>query len=70
MNVLITGAAGNLGSLLARYILDKDKNINLILMQHRKKVPYDIQENARTKVRFADLSKPETLPGCLDGADV
>jgi nucleoside-diphosphate-sugar epimerase len=70
MNVLITGAAGNLGSLLARYIIDNEKDLNLILMQHRKKVAFDTSENTRVSVRDADLSKPETLYECLDGADL
>ena len=69
-NVLITGAAGNLGSLLSRYIRDNEKDLNLILMQHRKKVPYDIRENPGVIVRGADLSKPETLYECLDSADI
>lgn len=70
MNVLITGAAGNLGSLLARHIRDNDKGLNLLLMQHRKRISSDIQCNPRITVREADLSKPETLDKCLDGADV
>ncbi len=70
MNVLITGAAGNLGGLLARHILDKDQDLNLSLMQHRKKISNDIQCNPRVQVREADLSKPETLDQCLDCAEV
>jgi nucleoside-diphosphate-sugar epimerase len=70
MKILITGAAGNLGGLLTRYILNIDTDLTLILMQHRKAIPDDIQQNMRVEVRNADLSKPETLPGCLDGADV
>lgn len=70
MNVLITGAAGNLGGLLARHIKDNDKDLNLFLMQHQKKVSNDIQGNPRVTVRETDLSKPETLDECLDGADM
>lgn len=70
MNILITGAAGNLGSLLSRHIRDNEKNLRLILMQHRTKVPHDLKENPGIKVRAADLSKPDTLHDCLDGADV
>ncbi len=39
-------------------------------MEHCKKVPDDIRNNPRVKVRSADLSKPKTLCNCLDGADV
>ncbi len=69
MNVLITGAAGNLGSLVSRYIRDNEKDLNLILMQHWTAVPGDLKDSARVAVRAADLSKPETLDGCLAGAD-
>ena len=70
MNVLITGAAGNLGSLLSKHIKDNEKDLNLILMQHQKKVPRYLQDNFRITVRNADLSKPETLSECLDGAEI
>lgn len=69
MNVLITGAAGNLGSLLSRHIKDDEKDLNLILMQHQKGVQHDLKDHPRITVRSADLSKPETLNECLDGAD-
>ena len=39
-------------------------------MQHRKKIPYDIGKTSRITIRDADLSKPETLSDCLDGADI
>ncbi|MFC1580277.1 NAD-dependent epimerase/dehydratase family protein [Thermodesulfobacteriota bacterium] len=70
MNVLITGASGNLGGLLARHILGKDRELNLILMQHRKQISDDIHHNPRVEVRAADLAEPETLHECLDGADM
>ena len=70
MNILITGAAGNLGSLLSRYILENEKDLRLILMQHRKKIPRDLNQNSRVQVRDADLSRPETLNNCLNGADI
>jgi len=69
MNVLITGAAGNLGSLLSRHIRDNEKDLNLILMQYRKDIPSDLKDITGIAVRNADLSKPETLYKCLDGAD-
>lgn len=68
--VLITGAAGNLGSLLASHIRDYEDDLRLILMQHRKKIPDDISECDRFQVRDADLADPGTLHSCLDGADV
>ena len=69
-NVLITGAAGNLGSLIARHIIKSDNELQLILMQHQKKIPKDIRDQGHVEVRTADLAKPETLDDCLDGVDV
>ena len=69
-NVLITGAAGNLGSLLSRHIRDHEKDLNLILMQHKKKIPGDIKGCQRFQIRSADLSNQKTLYECLDGADI
>jgi nucleoside-diphosphate-sugar epimerase len=69
-NILITGAAGNLGSLLTRFILEKEKDLNLILMQHQTKVSKDISENPSVHVKDADLSRPATLHECLEGVDV
>jgi len=68
--VLITGAAGNLGGLLARYILDNEKDLHLILMQHQKKIPEDLSGHKNVEVRNGDLSKPDTLINCLVGADI
>ncbi len=70
MQILITGAAGNLGSLLAGYIVAHEKDLELILMQHRKEIRPDLQVNPRVTVRRADLARPGTLNQCLDGADV
>lgn len=69
-NVLITGAAGNLGSLLSRYIADFEPDLNLILMEHRKEVPKDLRNNPRVQVRRGDLSRPDLLPECVGGAEV
>ena len=69
-NILITGAAGNLGSLLSRHIRDHEKDLSLILMQHLKKIPSDIKGCPRFQVRNADLSKQETLYECIVGADI
>lgn len=70
MNILITGAAGNLGSLLARHILAHEKDVKLILMKHKRDISPDIRNNHQVIVRQADLSKPETLDECLEGSDV
>jgi len=65
MNVLITGAAGNLGSFLARYLLHSQHNLRLLI--HHKPPPFDVSAYANIAVHQADLEKPETLDEpCLD----
>jgi nucleoside-diphosphate-sugar epimerase len=66
--VLITGAAGNLGSLLARHLLPTD--LRLRLMVHRTPLPSDLQRAPSLFVARADLSRPETLSTAVGGADV
>lgn len=68
--VLITGAAGNLGSLLTRHMLDDWKDLHLILMEHHKKIPTQLRDHSRITVRGADLAIPETLDDCVQGTDV
>jgi len=68
--VLITGAAGNLDSLLSRHILDNESDLDVILMQHRKQVSSDIRRHPNVSVRNADLSKPHSIHECLDDADM
>lgn len=68
--VLITGAAGNLGCLVSKFIKANHPDINLILMQHQKEVPPDIKNQPGIQVRQADLSNRVTLYDCLDGAEI
>jgi len=69
MNVLITGAAGNLGSLTTRYFL-KHTDIRLNLLIHKKNVPREIKNNGRVTVYRGDLHDKETLYECLKGVEV
>jgi nucleoside-diphosphate-sugar epimerase len=65
MNVLITGAAGNLGSFLAQHLLQSPHNLRLLI--HHKPLPFDISAFENVTVHRADLEKPETLhEPCLD----
>jgi nucleoside-diphosphate-sugar epimerase len=66
--ILITGAAGNLGSLLARHLIPGGHKLRL--MYHRKPLPPDLAGAPNVLPIQADLAKPETLPPAVVGADV
>jgi nucleoside-diphosphate-sugar epimerase len=66
--ILITGAAGNLGSLLARHLLAVGHPVRL--MYHHKPLAADLLAAADVQTVKADLSNPSTLPPALDGAGV
>ncbi|HTQ32333.1 MAG TPA: NAD(P)H-binding protein [Opitutaceae bacterium] len=67
--VLITGAAGNLGGLLARHLL-ATTDARLRLMIHRKPLPADLTNHPRVEWFRADLKKAATLTGQFSGVDV
>ena len=69
MKILITGAAGNLGSLLARYLLSQETG-QLRLMIFRRDVPEDLKIPGKTEIIRADLSKCESLRAAMKGIDV
>ena len=69
MRVLITGAAGNLGSLLAKYLLaNSDHGLNL--MVHKKPLPDELQRQARVHVYQCDLAERGTLTEVCRASDV
>jgi nucleoside-diphosphate-sugar epimerase len=67
-SVLITGAAGNLGSLLARHLAGKGRDLRL--MYHRKPLPDDLVGAASVEAIQADLARPETLREAVRGVAV
>ncbi len=66
--ILITGAAGNLGSLLARHLIQGGHQLRL--MYHRKPLPPDLASAPNVFPIQADLAKPDTLPPAVVGADI
>jgi nucleoside-diphosphate-sugar epimerase len=66
--VLITGAAGNLGSLLARHLILQ--GYPLRLMYHVKPLPDDMARARNVQSVCADLSDPQTLPAAVHGVKV
>jgi nucleoside-diphosphate-sugar epimerase len=66
--ILITGAAGNLGSLLARRLVPRGQPLRL--MYHRRPLPDDIGRAPNVTPVQADLGQPLTLSAAVHGADV
>lgn len=67
MNVLITGAAGNLGGFLARSLLDSPHRLRLMI--HRRELPADLAAAPNVTICRADLARPETLADACRGVD-
>ena len=65
--MLITGAAGNLGSLLADYL--KDEDIVLHLLYHHKKISPELCRHPHTQCFCADLADKSTLSAPLKGVE-
>jgi nucleoside-diphosphate-sugar epimerase len=68
LTVLITGAAGNLGSLLARKLAPTGHTLRL--MYHRREIADDLAHAANVQSIKADLADPSTVPPAVNGADV
>lgn len=66
--VAITGAAGNLGGLLAQGMKDLDVNLNLLI--HNKDVAENLRNKENITVYKVDLAKKETLNQALHDVDV
>lgn len=69
MRVLITGAAGNLGSHLAKYLMKDDECPELRLMIHNSPLPYSIDSFKNVEVVKADLMVPDTLTETFKDVD-
>jgi nucleoside-diphosphate-sugar epimerase len=65
--ILITGAAGNLGGLLAKYLSDEDLHLNL--MYHKKAISKELTEKDNISIYKVDLNKKESIKPCLQGVD-
>ncbi len=67
MKILITGAAGNLGSFLARQLLPSTHELHLLI--HRRELPFDAASHTNVSVFKADLADPGTLDPACSGVD-
>ena len=65
MRILITGAAGNLGGILARHLLPGSYQLNLLI--HKTPLPFEIETHRNVSVFKADLADQDSLyPACQD----
>ena len=69
LKVAITGAAGNLGNLLAQkaYL---EENVHLNLLIHNKDVAPNLKEQTNISVHKIDLANKDTLDNALNDVDV
>jgi nucleoside-diphosphate-sugar epimerase len=68
MMIAITGAAGNLGSLLSRHLL-RTTRCDLRLLIHKRDGPPDLRGQPRAPVFRCDLADKQSLLSALEGAD-
>ena len=66
--ILITGAAGNLGGLLAHHLASLGHALRLMI--HRKPIADDLEGYDNVACVGADLADPRTLPPIVEGIDV
>lgn len=66
--ILITGAAGNLGSLLARHLAARGHRLRL--MYHHRPLPADLAGAGNVQAVRADLAEPGTIAPSVAGADI
>jgi nucleoside-diphosphate-sugar epimerase len=66
--ILITGAAGNLGSRLARHLIPSGHELRL--MYHRTPLAPELLAAPNVRAVKADLADPATLPAAVERADV
>jgi nucleoside-diphosphate-sugar epimerase len=67
LRILITGAAGNLGSFLAQHLLPSDHELHLLV--HRTALPAEVAGGTRVSVFRADLGDPDSLGPACRGVD-
>ena len=68
MKVFVSGAAGKLGLLLTRYLLEHT-DVALRLMVHRRPLPAAVAGHPRVEVLHADLGNLATIRGRCAGCD-
>jgi nucleoside-diphosphate-sugar epimerase len=67
VKVLVTGAAGNIGSHVSRHLMTTQHQLRLLI--HESPLPFDTVGHSNIEVRRADLSRPESLQDVCAGVD-
>jgi nucleoside-diphosphate-sugar epimerase len=67
VNILITGASGNLGSQVAHHLLSAPHRLYLAV--HKTPPSSDLVGHPNVSIRHIDLARPETLPQACTGVD-
>jgi len=67
LRILITGAAGNLGSLVSKHLIATPHQLRLLI--HRSPLQFDIVNRPNTEVCRADLGQPSSLSQVCVGVD-
>lgn len=67
MKILITGAAGNLGTCLARHLGCTQHELRLLV--HNKQLPAELANRPNTSAVKGDLARPETLKAACQGIE-
>jgi NAD(P)H dehydrogenase (quinone) len=68
MNLIVTGASGQLGRLVALQLLDRASEDKLILITRRPHALTDLAERG-ADVRYGDFDDPASLPAAFAGGD-
>jgi nucleoside-diphosphate-sugar epimerase len=66
--ILITGAAGNLGGLLARHLVARGHRLRL--MYHHRPLPVDLSGARNVEAVRADLADPATIRPAVNAVDI
>jgi len=67
VRILITGAAGNLGSHVSRHLMTRPHRLRLLV--HESPLPFAIVNHSNVEVLRADLGQPNSLPEVCAGVD-
>jgi nucleoside-diphosphate-sugar epimerase len=67
VNILIVGAAGNLGSFLTKHLLSSSHHLRLLT--HKRTLSFDLPRDANAEIVRGDLNDPASLKPVCDDID-